>query len=612
MTTPDEKRLCTLRRYQILDTTPEESFDAITRVASSVCRTSFSAISLFDFDRQYLKSEVGLGTSKTNLFETFCAYTITQNEILIVNDALGNPHFCADKMMAEEPQFRFFAGCALRAADGTALGALCVLDSEPRPSGLTFVERSTLEVLARQVEAHLELRLAVRDRETQFMTLQQLTQDLEYAGEHDPLTRLPNRALFIKRLNASIRDCDLNQTSMALMLIDVDHFKQINDTLGHDAGDALLRDFAANLAQVVRSTDTIARIGGDEFAMILTGFNADNPVRTAISEIVQRISSPVRHRRRHIQCRASIGVAVYPQDARGAGELAKCSDLALRAAKRTRGKVVNFEQHLLEEFDGEVKSVRRVHAAVQARAFAPFYQPKIDLITGERAGFEALLRWKSPAAVGSVFNVFDPNFPDGALVSQIGRLMIDLILDDAQRWIAKGIDFGHLAINSCAVDFAGDDFGERLLEGLHQRKISTSLVELEVTEGVLVGRGASHVARAMSVLRGAGVKIALDDFGTGYASLTHLKQFPVDVIKIDKSFISGITESPDDAAIVRAVIGLAKNLGIATVAEGIETVSQAAYVRHHGCDLGQGFLYGAAISAGEVESNEFGTEFAVA
>jgi EAL domain-containing protein (putative c-di-GMP-specific phosphodiesterase class I) len=180
--------------------------------------------------------------------------------------------------------------------------------------------------------------------------------------------------------------------------------------------------------------------------------------------------------------------------------------------------------------------------------------------------------------------------------------MIEKILDDAQRWTSTGLHFGHIAINSCAADFTGDGFGEFLLEQIRMRNISPRAIELEVTEGVFVGRGAHHVARALQVLRKEGVRIALDDFGTGYASLTHLKQFPIDSLKVDRSFVSGITRNVDDAAIVRAVLGLAKNLGIETVAEGVETLAQAAFVRHHGCDFGQGYLYGAAMSAADVEA----------
>jgi EAL domain-containing protein (putative c-di-GMP-specific phosphodiesterase class I) len=181
--------------------------------------------------------------------------------------------------------------------------------------------------------------------------------------------------------------------------------------------------------------------------------------------------------------------------------------------------------------------------------------------------------------------------------------MIEKILDDVKRWTTSGTHIGHVAINSSAVDFAGDNFGEQLIARLRAKHISPTTIELEVTEGVFLGRDVPHIARALRLLRASGVRIALDDFGTGYASLTHLRQYPVDVLKIDRSFVKGITRSVDDAAIVRAVIGLAKNLGIVTVAEGVETTAQDAFIRHHGCDIGQGFLYGKPIPSGQIDND---------
>jgi EAL domain-containing protein (putative c-di-GMP-specific phosphodiesterase class I) len=261
-----------------------------------------------------------------------------------------------------------------------------------------------------------------------------------------------------------------------------------------------------------------------------------------------------------------------------------------------------FEDAFLLKFDTQLRSVGKARAAVAANFFEPHYQPKFDLGTGQRVGFEALLRWHGPDA-DRLPNIFHPDFPDKALVAQVGVRMIEKILDDVKRWATSGIHVGAIAINSSAVDFAGDNFGELLIERLRAMHISPRMIELEVTEGVFLGRDVPFTARALRVLRDSGVRIALDDFGTGYASLTHLRQYPVDVLKIDQSFVRGITRSADDAAIVRAVIGLAKNLGIVTVAEGVETAAQDAFVRHHGCDIGQGFLYGKAIPASEINND---------
>lgn len=432
--------------------------------------------------------------------------------------------------------------------------------------------------------------------------LQNLTRELAYRGSHDALTELPNRNLFAAKLKAGLEKCDREGTSLSLMILDVDHFKQTNDSLGHDAGDALLSGLAANLASVTRETDTVARLGGDEFAIILTDVAADGPDPAVVESLIERIGQPVLHRGRMIECRTSIGIATYPKNATTGDTLIKCSDLALAAAKLTRNSVQVFEDAFLLKFDTQLRSVGKARAAVAANFFEPHYQPKFDLGTGQRVGFEALLRWHGPDG-DRLPNIFHPDFPDKALVAQVGVRMIEKILDDVKRWATSGIHVGSIAINSSAVDFAGDNFGELLIERLRAMHISPRMIELEVTEGVFLGRDVPYTARALRVLRDSGVRIALDDFGTGYASLTHLRQYPVDVLKTDQSFVKGITRSADDAAIVRAVIGLAKNLGIVTVAEGVETAAQHAFVRHHGCDIGQGFLYGKAVAASEIDND---------
>lgn len=602
MTNRSERRADILRRYEILDTTPEESFDAITRLAAAICGAPFSAVTFLDINRQWFKSKVGLGVKQTALSESFCKHVVEQEDLLVVFDATVDPRFMRNALVTSGPELRFYAGCALRAPDGTGIGAICVLDTKARPGGLNAIERSTLEVLARQVEAQLELRMAMKAREAQVAQMRDLTDSLAFCSSHDPLTSLANRSRFAEDLKAGIAACASDGSSVALMILDVDHFKQINDSLGHDAGDALLCGLATSLKSVTRQADSVARLGGDEFAIILRGVGPDGPESALIETLRHRIGQPIPHRGRMLDCRMSIGIATYPKDARTSEALIKCSDLALAAAKLERGSAQIFEARLLDNFDTQLRSVGKVAAAASAGAFEPFYQPKFNLLTGQRVGLEALLRWQG-TGTKHLPNIFDPEFPDKALVTRIGLQMIEKILDHAQRWTASGIHVGQVAINSSAVDFASNNFGEQLIAQLRARDLSPKTVEIEVTESVLLGRDVPHIARALRVLRASGIRIALDDFGTGYASLTHLRQYPVDVLKIDKSFVKGITRSVDDAAIVRAVIGLARNLGIVTVAEGVESAAQDAFVRHHGCDIGQGYLYGKAVPFAEISNH---------
>lgn len=392
-----------------------------------------------------------------------------------------------------------------------------------------------------------------------------------------------------------------NGTRPAVILIDVDFFKQINDSLGHDAGDAVLCNFASCLRDVVRAGDTVARLGGDEFGIVLTSVKDPAQLDAIVHSLSERLREKLEYNGRLIDCRASIGVAIYLDHAVTVESLIKCGDLALGVAKLTRGCAITFHPDMEENFERDINMIELARSAIENDQILPYYQPKIDLSTGQLAGFEALLRLKKADGLGLPDSI-RAAFLDTELALVIGTRMISRVLDDMKNWVGAGIDFGQIAINTCAGDFAANDFAERLLHELQTRGLSPNLIEVEVTESVFLGRGSHYVWRALTTLSAHGARISLDDFGTGFASLTHLKQFPVNILKIDQSFVAGLCESADDAAIVRALIGLGHSLGMETVAEGIETKAQAAFVTKCGCTLGQGFLFGKAVSANDLPS----------
>lgn len=583
-----------IARYAILDSAPEPHFDAITDLAARIIGTQTAAISFIDDTRQWFKARCGLQPQETPLSMSFCSHAIKFDSLFVVENALEDPRFASNPLVTGPPFIRFYAGMRILADDGTPIAALCVIDPAPRPQGLTPIEETTLRTLAGQVEALLELRRLVLEREAQVAVQSQLSDKLRYAAEHDELTGLPRRDLFHKQLNATMRDSQQRGARTALLFVDVDHFKQLNDSIGHDAGDALLCSFAARLRRILRRTDTAARLGGDEFGVILGGIEQPEQIAEAVRSLTERLHEPILHRGRLINCKASIGVAIYPDHATDAKGLMKCADLALGEAKLSRGRAEIFDVCMMAEFVRGTEMLSVAKAGLEAGRIDAHYQPKIDLNTGHLVGFEALARCETGDHVTLMPDDFAQAFEDRELAVAISRKMISLVLDDIRAWVDAGLAFGHVAINTGAADFNSDGFAEMLLDQITRRGLAPSMIELEVTEGVFLGRGAQHVARALSVLSRAGVRIALDDFGTGYASLTHLKQFRVDVLKIDRSFVSGIGRNPDDMAIVRALLGLGKSLGIATVAEGIETVAQADFARSHGCDIAQGYLFGKA------------------
>jgi diguanylate cyclase (GGDEF)-like protein/PAS domain S-box-containing protein len=412
---------------------------------------------------------------------------------------------------------------------------------------------------------------------------------VRWMAGHDPLTGLPNRRLFQDELSTQIANAGPSGRQVGLLLLDLDDFKDTNDNLGHDAGDALLRDLADRLSM---GTDGFAaRLGGDEFAIVLPDVAGEAGVRDAMAMVHDRLREPLIHGGRSLECRASIGASLYPAHGDDPDELLKSADLALYVAKsRGNSAAALFEPGMRSAVQARAAMVRSARIAADAGRIEPFYQPKVALSSGRIAGFEALLRWRdrrglrTPEAIAAAFD-------DLTTAKALSDCMLGKVIDDMRGWLDAGIEFGHVAINASPAEFRSGDLADRVLSKLDAAGIHPARLELEVTETVFIGRGADHVERALTQLSQAGVRIALDDFGTGYASLTHLKQFPVDIIKVDRSFVRDLEDDPYDAAIVRAVLNLGESLKVDIVAEGIETPAQAAYLWAQGCGFGQGFLF---------------------
>ena len=426
--------------------------------------------------------------------------------------------------------------------------------------------------------------------------------NLRWAAEHDPLTELPNRLLFNARLGEQLERGVPPSSTLTLILIDIDHFKVVNDTMGHGAGDALLLEIAARLKASVPPDSMVARLGGDEFAILVLGHEPDEVMDRA-QAMIEAVKQPFSIDGRQIDASVSAGVSMWPEDASSSSELLKAADLALYAAKAEgRAVVRRFRPEMRIAIDRRASMLSDARKALNDDNVVPFYQPKISLATGELEGFESLLRWhhsehglQSPARIAAAFE-------DLELSAKLTERMVDKVLVDMRRWLDAGLEFGRIAINGSAADFRRGDFGDRLLEHLHRANRPPSYLELEVTETVFVGQIAEQVESTLQLVSKEGMTVALDDFGTGYASLTHLRQFPVDVIKIDRSFVSRLNGSDghEDDAIVRALVSLARNLGMGCVAEGVETAQQAAQLRDYGCDLAQGYYFSRAIAAERV------------
>ena len=424
---------------------------------------------------------------------------------------------------------------------------------------------------------------------------------LRWAAYHDDLTGLPNRRLFFECLREALDRSSGRHRRIGLLVLDLDHLKQTNDRFGHDAGDALLKEFGQRLRRLVRTTDTVARLSGDEFAVVLSDVAGADGVAGVAQAVLVRMQEPLTHKGKTLDCRTSIGGAISGEHSLIAEELLKQADLALYSCKAAgRSTFEMFKPIMRDEAQKTASALEIARRALEHDWIEPFYQPKVELASGRLAGFEALLRWRHPRTGVYSPDILAPAFDDPELGIAIAHRMLSCVVRDMRRWLDAGLDIGRVSINASSADFRRDDYATRVLDHLREAGIPPSRFGVEVTETVFLDRHIEHAQKTLRALNEGGISIALDDFGTGYASLSHLKQFPVHVLKIDRSFVSNLETDVGDAAIVKAVVSLGQSLGIRVVAEGVETAAQASFLREHGCDWGQGYHFGRPMPAAEI------------
>jgi diguanylate cyclase (GGDEF)-like protein/PAS domain S-box-containing protein len=423
-------------------------------------------------------------------------------------------------------------------------------------------------------------------------------QRIRWAAEHDPLTGLANRATFSRLLEEAIaRRTGDDDAGPTLVLFDVDHLKEINDTIGHDAGDRVLCSVADRLRNALAGGAVVARLGGDEFAAIVEA-GTDDAVRARVADVLHALRQPLATALMTVDCQATAGAAVFPRDGRDAHDLLKAADMALHAGKaNARGALSPFRPEMRGAMQRRASMLSVARMIARDDRVMPFYQPKVRLADGALSGFEALLRWRHDTLGVQGPDTITAAFDDLAIAGALGERMLERVCRDLASWRERGAELVPVAVNLSPAEFRRGDLFDRVMTQLHRYDVPATLIELEVTETVFLGRGAELVGDTLAAFHREGVGIALDDFGTGYASLKHLREFPVDVIKIDRSFVADLADDPGDAAIVDAVLDLAHRLGIAVVAEGVETREQAAYLLARRCALAQGYLFGRPMPA---------------
>ena len=430
----------------------------------------------------------------------------------------------------------------------------------------------------------------------------QAEERLWWSANHDPLTELPNRTLFQARLSKALAETKQNRTPVCLLLIDLDDFKDVNDSFGHDAGDALLRETARRLSKMVTACDTAARLGGDEFAVLLRDPSLLQQGVAFAESIIKSLNQPLfSYAGQSIATRASIGMATYPDHAAEPTELLKDADIALYRSKAAgRNRVTMYAPEMRAATAQRITLRREMREALSQDQIVPYYQPQVCLATGAIVGVEALARWQHPTQGLLTPSTFGAAFDDVELASLVGQRLISTIAADMRKWLSSGLSFGRVAINLSHAEFTHPGFADDFLRALDAFQVPAQYLEVEITEKVLLDGRLDAVSSILKTLCDQGIKIALDDFGTGYASLTHLKRFPVDHIKIDRSFVQDLEQDPDDEAIIAAVIGLGRSLKLQITAEGVETAGQAQRLREMGCEYAQGFYFSQPVAGSDV------------
>jgi diguanylate cyclase (GGDEF)-like protein/PAS domain S-box-containing protein len=481
-----------------------------------------------------------------------------------------------------------------------SLGEVTVRLRRPDPAEL---ERQLLEQKHVRLDGsvvYVELAsasISLRGEQCTLMVTRDITERKRYEAQlahqatHDGLTDLPNRALLNDRLRQATASAQRSGRKVALIFIDLDNFKFVNDSFGHDAGDQVLKDIAARLVETVRDADTVARLGGDEFVLLFTDIADPNVVTRTMERVLTAVSRPIQAAGQEIALTCSAGISVFPLDAQDA-------DLALRNADTAMYRAKEKGRNTFEYYTPDMNAGGMEHLVLSAglrraldrQEFCLHFQPQIDIRSGQVVGAEALIRWDHPDRGLIAPGRFIALAESTGLIVSIGQWALRAACEATVRLHAiRPPPFG-VSVNLSARQFRQTDLAFYVEQVLQSTGLPPQCLELELTES-MVAEDVGFAAQTMRTLKLLGIRLAIDDFGTGYSSLHYLKRFPVDRLKIDKSFVRGITASSDDAAICRTIIALARNLGLRVTAEGVETLEQLDFLREHGCDEVQGFLF---------------------
>jgi len=432
--------------------------------------------------------------------------------------------------------------------------------------------------------------------------IKNLEQSLAYFKYHDPLTNLPNRALFKEKLHQLITPRQAYGKLVAILLIDIDDFRRFNEVMGYDLGDMALNHIASRLQQTLRQRDFIARVGGDEFGVILPGITQTEHILYVVQKTLQTLSQPFGvDGLASLALRFKIGISIYPNDGEDTEILIRRAEAALNTAKKSDGLTFSFYSPAMDqEARTRLALEQELLSAIQDRQFKLFYQPQVDTVTGKILSFEALLRWHHPQK-GLVPPVhFIPALEETGLIKEVGNWIIEEACRQIAQWKRQGLPFDYIGINASAHQFTDGNLDTLIIAALADFRLDPKTLVIEVTESAIMTNLEKSLTM-MDRLRGEGIHIALDDFGTGYSSLAQLQDLPINIVKIDRAFIKGLPDDRHGRSIIRAVLSICEELQLDTIAEGVETTAQKDYLVAQRCPKFQGYLVSPPVPADQIE-----------
>ena len=574
-------------------TDPRALFEQVCRIAVEHCEFGLVAIVMIDPQTRWVHAVAAAGPQSDYVHRVrlSVAPDLPEGRGLVGTALRSGQYVICNDVMQDERTLPFRE--ALGATNLNAVAIIPLSRNATVVGGLIlcafevgYFDTQLIELLV-EMASNISFALDTMEKETQRREAEERFAQL---AQYDVLTGLPNRNLFRDRLLQAMARARRSGGLVGLMFFDLDRFKQINDTLGHGTGDRVLQEVAARLKEHLREIDTIARLGGDEFTLIVEGAADSARLAMVAQKVHETMAAPIRINGREIFVSTSIGITVYPRDATEVDDLVRNADLAMYRAKR-EGR----NAYLFHTPEMSVRAADRLyieeglHRALEQKELVLHYQPTVEAKTGRIVGMEALLRWNSPGGLVGPLELI-PVAEETGLIVDIGHWVLECACTHAAQWHRQELGPLLLRINVSARQFMERDLFQSIANALSRSGLPASLLGLEITESMLVDR-TSAVSEVLAKLVQLGVRLAIDDFGTGYSSLTYLKRFPLHDIKIDQSFVREITSNPDDAAIVRAIVAMARSLDISVTAEGVETQAQLELLRNLGCDAYQGYLF---------------------